>query len=70
MSQDDDRRASDRRQAADPAYPGGERRKGERRQPVGDMADAALCAAYQQTDGAGPRAHVLIAEIERRGLDV
>ncbi|WP_140872752.1 hypothetical protein [Sphingomonas oligophenolica] len=70
MSDNDDRRASDRRQADDPYYSNEDRRVGERRQPVAEMDDAAVLTAYEQTDGEGPRARELLSEIERRGLDL
>ncbi len=70
MSQDDDRRAPDRRQAYDPDFADDERRIGERRQPLGEMSDTALMSAYEQTDGHSVRALELLAEIGRRGLDL
>ena len=70
MSQNDDRRASDRRQTDDPHFADAERRTGERRQPLGEMSDTALMSAYEQTDGHSVRALELLAEIERRGLDL
>ena len=34
------------------------------------MTDAELLAAYERTDGTGDAAKVLLAEIERRKIDV
>ncbi|RKE50301.1 hypothetical protein [Sphingomonas sp. PP-CC-1A-547] len=34
------------------------------------LSDAGLLAAYQMTDGTGPIAELLLAEIERRNLDI
>ncbi len=70
MSQDDDRRASDRRQTDDPDFAAAERRAGERRQPLGELSETALLCAYEQTDRRSVRALELLAEIERRGLDL
>lgn len=64
----DERRAGDRRQGNDPNYAGPDRRQGERRQPIKDMSDEALTAAFEQTDGEGPRAETLLEEILARGL--
>lgn len=34
------------------------------------LSDEGLLAAYQTTDGTGPIAELLLAEIERRDLDI
>ena len=34
------------------------------------VRDADIAAAYEQTDGTGPRAEALLVELQRRGIDV
>jgi|CoawatStandDraft_6_1074263.scaffolds.fasta_scaffold90285_1 hypothetical protein len=68
MSEDDARGKSDRRQAEESCPPGGKPRTGERRQPVADLTDAALRAAYDETNGEGLRTLDLLAEMARREI--
>lgn len=77
---DDNDRKSDRRRSEDSPYEGLERREGNRRstyrvpaaQPTpGSLSDIDLVRAYQRSNGRGSSiSEQLLAEIERRGLDL